>query len=86
MIIKGQGPGLVNVLWAERKTTSFKLWVRVTRPAADAWRLALSTGEYNASGICLCDEGNGCDGSFFAPVKCPRDDSDACTLGFSGTP
>ena len=22
--IKGQGPGLVNVLWAERKTTSFK--------------------------------------------------------------
>ena len=24
--IKGQGPGLVNVLWAERKTTSFNLW------------------------------------------------------------
>jgi len=22
-ITKGQGPGLVNVLWAERKTTSF---------------------------------------------------------------
>ena len=22
-MIKGQGPGLVNVLWAERKTTSF---------------------------------------------------------------
>ena len=26
--LRGQGPGLVNFLWAERKTTSFYLWVR----------------------------------------------------------
>ena len=26
VVLRGQGPGLVNVLWAERKTTSFNLW------------------------------------------------------------
>jgi hypothetical protein len=31
-LTKGQGPGLVNVLWAERKTTSFLLWMRAKRP------------------------------------------------------
>ena len=30
--LRGQGPGLVNVLWAERKTTSFKRIRHATHP------------------------------------------------------
>ena len=49
--IKGQGPGLVNVLWAERKTTFFFKYVMPRTHATVNSPLASS----NTNVMCPCD-------------------------------